>query len=213
MMITITIICTDLANISGQDMPGLSANKQSNEIGMKSSLDWGPKETNLLMIQLAIHPTVNRTTTSCSLSSQDLGIEYLMSLTAAKVDKSIPSESMANFCDSRNSYDELPHQYESSKENKHQVRFENVQIIKHIQYVFVIIISYVNNTMIHDAFRPFIQHSSLPQNHLTHTLWTELTSGWLKSPEERKVLVHGSCGRCWKSLSPSPLPVPTPSAG
>ncbi len=56
---------------------------------------------------------------------------------------------LQDFCDSRNSYDELPHQYESSKENKHQVHFENVQIIKHIQYVFVIIISYVNTTMMH----------------------------------------------------------------
>ena len=39
----------------------------------------------------------------------------------------------------------------------------------------------------------------------------ELTSGWLKYPEERKVLVHGCPGPTWpifgwKSLSPNPLP-------
>lgn len=39
----------------------------------------------------------------------------------------------------------------------------------------------------------------------------ELTSGWLKYPEERKVLVHGCPGPRWpifgwKSLSPNPLP-------
>lgn len=65
--------------------------------------------------------------------------------------------------------------------------------------------------MIRDSFRPFIQHSSSPQK-LCNTLSTaELTSWWLKYPEERKVLVRGCPGPTWpifgwKSLSPNPLP-------
>lgn len=88
----------------------------------------------------------------------------------------------------------------------------NVQTLQHINvFVMIIHITYVKNTMIRDTFRPSIQHSSSPQK-LCNTLSTaELTSGWLKYPEERKVLVHGCPGPTWpifgwKSLSPNPLP-------
>ena len=186
------------------------------------------------MIQLANKtPTVNRTTTSCSLSSRTLEISWRFN--AAKVD-SVDSICRIGCCylqhlwqnsvtveTVRRNY--IPHQYEPSKKMK-QVPFEmyNVQAININQTYQFICYDHTyyhylcKNTMIRDSFRPFIQHSSSPQKHCNTPLncwadfWVAEIPGGAEGPGAW--LPRPKVAHLWLEVTkPKPTPVPTPSAG
>lgn len=185
------------------------------------------------MIQLANkNPTVNRTTTSCSLSSQDLG-DFMEIQCCKGVIQSFPSAGLvaATF----SIYGKILWQLKqlggiiyhiSMNHPKNETRtfwgctmYKQLTSIKHTNsFVMIIHITYVKNTMIRDSFRPFIQHSSSPQNHCNTPLncwadfWVVEIPGGAEGPGAW--LPRPKVAHLWLEVTkPKPTPVPTPSAG